>query len=130
MIVFEAPHFKLYWHEGSPQYVQTEWHGFVGKEKIEKGLTRALKLVKEKHATLWLSDLRDMHVFSEEAQKWLLENFYPQMVKAGIKKLAFVKPQLIVTYLSLQRVVSNYDLHSLQFDFFDTIEAAEEWLKQ
>jgi hypothetical protein len=92
MIIFEAPHFKLYWHADSPQYVQTEWHGFVGQERIEKGLTRVLEWVKQKHVTLWLSDLG--------------------------------------TCMSFQRVVSNCDLYALQFDFFDTIEAAEEWLRQ
>ncbi|MDP1834987.1 MAG: hypothetical protein Q8K75_03565 [Chlamydiales bacterium] len=126
MKYFESKYVTVSWQE-SQQCIHTVWHGYVPSAEFRKGLLKGIELGIKVHAKRWLSDLRDMHIISIEDQKWIETTFYPRMLLVGIRKLAFLKPTLPVTLMSVQRVIKKYDNKRLETAFFAEAGQAYAW---
>lgn len=127
MKYYETPYVTVTWEENY-LCVHTQWHGPVPSDEFRSGLLKGLELVLRKHASLWVSDIREMHVVSTDDQQWISKVFYPRLVSAGIKKLAFVKPARPVTLMSVHRIVKQYDEKKLRTGFFNDLATAYAWL--
>ncbi len=128
MLYFQSPHVNVYW-ESTPPCVHTEWHGFVTNDNLKGGLLKAVELAKEKKAWCWLSDLTDMHVYDMDDQDWIIKEFFPLLLSIGIERLAFIKPKLPVTKMSIDRIMKACDPKNEKSRIFDTLEDAYQWLE-
>lgn len=127
MLFHETDFVKIYWDE-APQCVRTEWHGFVQDDDLKESLTTALTLAESKNSSRWLSDLRDIFVYTPEQQEWLTRQFYPKLKAIGIKKFAVLNPSKAVAKMSIQHIFKSFEYSGLQIQFFDELEPAYVWL--
>ncbi|MDP1834358.1 MAG: hypothetical protein Q8K75_00365 [Chlamydiales bacterium] len=127
MLYFKSEFVSVFWDD-EPQCVHTEWHGFATKHNLKGGLLKAIELAKKKGATRWLADLRDMHVYDLKDQEWIIKEFVPLLRLAGISKIAFIKPLLPVTMMSVTRLINTCDPKREQTELFDNLQSAYSWL--
>ncbi len=127
MLYFQSPHVTVYW-ESNPPCVHTEWHGFVSHDNLKEGLLKAVELAQDKKASCWLSDLTDMHVYEMDDQQWIINEFFPLILSIGIQRLAFIKPKLPVTKMSIDRIMKSCDPKKEKSAMFDNFPDAYKWL--
>jgi hypothetical protein len=116
------------WDE-TAQCVICEGVGFNKEEKVKAGLNSVLELLKQKKATRMLTDMKQVAPFGKEIENWIEQEWLPQMIAAGLKRQAFVMPQSAVTRMILDKTVQNTPSSGREMAFFDSQEAAKEWLR-
>ncbi|WP_343132685.1 hypothetical protein [Haloterrigena salifodinae] len=128
MEYYESPVLTIEWDE-ELQAVTMNWHDFARSEQYREGLDKGLALVKEKNASYWLADLRDLGTVSQEDQQWTQENWHPRAFETDLSYMAIVQPTSVITNLSVddlvQEVGSNVTSH-----MFDNRPDAEGWLRE
>jgi len=100
-----------------------EWNGLV---TIQKCLTVGLEIIREKKATRWITDSREMPVLPPEAQKWTNEVWWPQAVELGFRWLAVVMPESAISQMALTR--SIMDSMRQEINYFGSTDEAIQWL--
>ena len=78
-----------------------------------------------------LFDTRDAYYpVSAELDAVIERELTPIVMKAGVKKIAFVLPTDIVSQIAVEHLVMNLgiDHEQIQRQFFDSREKAEQWL--
>lgn len=111
------------------QCVICEGVGFNKEDKVKAGLNSVLELFKQKKATRMLTDMKQVAPFGKEIETWIEQEWLPQMIAAGLKSQAFVIPQSAVTRMILDKTVQKDSSPGREVAFFDSQEAAKEWLR-
>ena len=109
------------------QCVVCEATGFFRDDKIKEGMNNVLELFKQKHSTKLLSDISQVAPFSKAIDNWIEQDWMPRMIEAGLHSLAFVIPKNVVTRMIMEKTDTT-STEDLSMVFFDSQEAAKEWL--
>lgn len=127
MIYFEKDYLTVHWND-TAKYVLMEWRKFVIGTDFRQGLDKGLQLVQEKQSTRWLADLRKLGVVAQEDQQWSNENWFPRAINAGLRRMAIVMPENIVSKWSVEKIMEKVPGTNLTVHYFDNIEKAKQWL--
>jgi hypothetical protein len=128
MINFESPNLSVGWDE-TLQSVIMEWTGFVYGGNFKKMVGQGLDLLIEKKGCKWLANLSKMEVIAQEDQRWLDEEWFPRAAQAGVKYIAMVRPEKVISQISVRRVIGKVGGLEIETAYFDSPEKAKEWLK-
>lgn len=125
MLYFEAPHILIQWDEVG-KIVVVEWRGFFPSDKMRSGAEKVLELIKEKKAAKMLTDTSKSRVVSPEDQNWIVNDWRPRAIKAGIYYMASVVPQDIIAQMAMNRLSTL--LKDVETGYFSTVAEAKAWL--
>ena len=123
------PFLTIHWDEGN-DCVWMEWKQFVKGKEFREGLDEGLGLLKEKGATRWLADTRKLSVLDMEDQDWTIVHWFPRAIRAGLERMAIVRPTKAVAMMSVNDVMRKADLRGLAVAYFDSLEDARAWIRQ
>jgi hypothetical protein len=102
-------------------------------EEYRTVLNTVLKALAAHRTGKLLADSRRMRAIPQEDQDWLMKDWVPRSVKAGLKHSAVVLPKSTLGQMSLQRlslVGTGQKLVSTNgSSYFETLEEAKKWLK-
>lgn len=129
MIYFDETYLQVI-YEGDVPCVHMSWKTFSTSEEMRAGLEKGLELVREKNASKWLADVRQMGIISEEDQKWSNEDWFPRALAAGIKYMAVIVSEDIFNKMSVEEIMNNVPGTDLTSHYFNSIEDAREWLSK
>ncbi|MDW7695039.1 hypothetical protein R9C00_29390 [Flammeovirgaceae bacterium SG7u.111] len=105
-------------------YLYINWIGFQREEDIYKAGEAALKIFQGLDCTKILNDNTNVKGPWNKAAEWTQSYWFPEMIKAGLQKFAWVFSENLFAELSATQAMPNTDLvHK-----FSTYEKAEEWL--
>jgi hypothetical protein len=133
-IYFENAHVTLYFNPNlhavgtwfRPAALGAGWNG---TETIKLALEKGLELIKEKRATRWIADTREMPVMPPDAQQWCTEDWWPRALSAGFRWLAILLPGSILAKLAIDEAIQASMEHAeSETRYFGTVEGAKEWL--
>lgn len=127
MPFYESPELRIDWDEQN-QCVIMEWKGFVTGKTFRDSVDKGLELLIEKRSHKWLADLSKMGVISQEDQKWADEDWFPRAVKAGIRYMAMIRPQKIISQMSVRNVISQVGDLKIETEYFENAKDAKAWL--
>lgn len=91
-IILRTPGAALYFHP-APGIVHHEILRPIHGEEFRRLLLRGTEVLKQHHATRWLSDERKNAPLSREDGLWTQEVWLPPMLEAGWKIWAMVQPE-------------------------------------
>lgn len=109
-----------------------EWHGFANAADFI-ALQEAVLAYFEAHSTParpWgvVGDTRHMGAIPVKAQEWLVAEFNPRMVAAGLREMSVVVSENVFGQLATQRYVQQsaqaHDRYHLRTAFYESSEAA------
>ena len=60
--------------------------------------------------------------------RWSEEIWFPRMIAAGLRYIAFVVPRKVVAQMSVKLVMSGIDESEVRSAYFDDIKDARAWL--
>lgn len=93
--------------------------------------SQALHFIRETKATNWLSDIRHQGVVGPGDSNWLQQEIIPQAIQAGLKKSAAVINPDVFKKFYVQNISNNTNKKDgFEFRFFDSEEAANQWLSE
>lgn len=126
MIYLEETFVTIQW-DAPVRCVQIEWRGFVHSDQIRMGLNKGLELVVQKGTDRWLTDTRQLKIVKTEDQNWVLTDWFPRAIAAGITRMSYVIPEQVLCTMTAKRIMSNIKGVSLETAYFDKVVEARLW---
>jgi hypothetical protein len=132
-IIFSQPYGRVL-VDASVPCVITQWLSFANATEFITMQGFALEYF-EAHSTParpwgWVGDVRQMSAIPDKAQQWLLTDFNPRVMAAGLREVSVVLATSIFGQLATQRYAqdtrqtkSSVELHT---NFFDSLVGAKE----
>ncbi|MDZ7741648.1 MAG: STAS/SEC14 domain-containing protein [Bacteroidota bacterium] len=127
MKYFDKDFLEIYWNEDIHCVVMV-WKKFIRGEDFREGLNTGLELLIEKNASRWLADLRNLKILSNEDQEWSNNEWFPRATKAGIKKMALVKPRSALAKMGVKNIMTRVNKIQVETAYFDNAGEALKWL--
>ncbi|MCP4542072.1 MAG: hypothetical protein GY832_33515 [Chloroflexi bacterium] len=127
MAYFDESYLAIRWDEGT-RCVVMRWKKAVHGQEFRIGLEKGLELVKEKTASRWLADVRNIDALSEDDQEWSNGNWFPRVLSAGIKRNALIVPTSTLRQIAIEAIMSKVEGIDLETAYFDNVEQAKRWL--
>lgn len=124
MKVFDSPNAKIEYDESKKRLTQT-WDGFASSEVFRLAIDATVSFVKTKPVKTILSDTLNQKVVKPDDTEYA-SKVMPQLFGSGVKAMAFVMPQNVLTQMSLKGFAKNMGNDGL--NFFSTISEASKWL--
>jgi hypothetical protein len=103
--------------------------GYAGAERRALEGHKGAEWLERYHATKWLSDDKNNVVVRDDDAHWGDTVWAPSVIAAGFKYWAIVLPMSAVGQLNMQRFAEEYRQRGVTVGTFDTVEAADRWLK-
>lgn len=123
--------FLLITHEKENSLIHLRWKRFATTEEFREGLNAGLKFVMEHKIERWLGNLKDMSVIKESDRIWTNEDWFPQLYKSKLKKMAIVHSQDVFNKLAVSKIMADAraERYFTVAYFHDTGEA-HHWLTE
>ncbi len=69
-----------------------------------------------------------LYTITIEMQEWTNNTIFPQLIKAGIKKIAFLVSSEIIAQISIEQTLEESNASAFAFKYFDVETDAINWL--
>jgi hypothetical protein len=127
--ILDDEHMSLWYHPESG-IVHHRIQKYLVQGGFRKLLTAGAELLETHRATKYLSDDRSNVVVDPEDVKWADENWYPRVIKAGLKRWALVLPSTTVGTLQAKTILQDRRNRGLEVEGFSSLEPAMAWLQK
>src|ERR1700704_6242509 len=126
-VYLDTPYILVSW-DADHRWVLVKWKAWANSAEYRAAQEMVIVALRENRGSRNLTDSTDRKVFSDEDQKWLLENWMPRAAAAGRRWTAIVLPKSALG----RTIAENLDKHPqsklINVKLFDTVEAAAAWL--
>jgi hypothetical protein len=126
-LYYQTQRFHVFWDETVPA-VLCGGEGFVEGEELRTGLNKGIELLVKKRSNRWLAEMKKRKVHTEEDQRWIVDDWTPRAVAAGLRFAAFVLPTSVISKMSLKRMNQVVAERSFEIGYFDDLDEARRWL--
>src|SRR4029077_6616081 len=125
-IYLDEPYLSIRWRS-IPQILFAEWKGFATSAEFRAALLKGVQAIREHHVVGYVSDARKAKVFVAEDTQWVSEVWLPQVLKAGLKRMAMVTADEGLGKAIIEDVAKEIDNHGLAMRKFNSVAAATVW---
>ncbi len=110
--------------------IEYAWKEFVTTNVHKNILEKIFEYTRELGYKKHLIDMREMKVLTEEQQAYVQKEWFPRMLKIGIKAMALINTKSVIAKLSVDRLKTRVDYGGSVFQSgnFDNIDEARKWL--
>ncbi len=123
--------FLLITHEKENRLIQLRWKRYANSEEFREGLMAGLKYVNDLKIERWLANLKNMSVIKEADRIWTNEEWFPQLYKTNLKKMAIVHSQDVFNNLSVNKIMSEAKAERFfTVAYFREVDEAHRWLTE
>ncbi|MCG8308936.1 MAG: hypothetical protein MI975_16190 [Cytophagales bacterium] len=112
-------------HDKQQNYLYLNWVGFQTEEGIYEAGEDILEIFKKLDCSNVINDNREVQGPWNKASEWTQSYWFPAMIKAGLKKFAWIFPDNVFAELSASKAMPNTEVVHKFYEY----EAAENWLK-
>ncbi len=106
------------------------WKKEITKESYQLTFDTVVKTLKTFNSPGWIADLRNQGTVPVNEQIWFSSSVLPEARKQGLKRIAsvgFKSPSKAIYY---NRMIMRCEEMNIQFQDFDTLEEALEWMQE
>lgn len=131
-VLFENKHIKSTYF-ADKNYILNYWtgHSRLTNQDFQKAMTAVADKALNLRAKGILVDTREFNLtIPPEVQEWYDAQIVPKHLKAGILKMAFLLPEDIFAYVSIEQTMDEQKAQAQQTKYFETYEEAENWIIQ
>jgi hypothetical protein len=128
-LYFQSPRFRVFWDAAISAAIGAG-EGFVDGEELRTGMDKGLELLIKNRSSKWLAEMSRRKVHTEEDQRWIVDDWTPRAVAAGLRYTAFVLPTSVIAKMSLKRMTQIVAERSMELGYFDDLEDARRWLSE
>lgn len=121
--LFKAKNIEIS-YDPSNKYLYCNWLGFQNKESIIKSGGIILDLLKQKHVSKVLNDNTQVTGPWQDAAEWTVTEWFPNMIKSGLKHFAWIFSNNIFAELSAKKAMPSSEF----IRSFNDHREAQTWL--
>ena len=125
-IYLDEPYLSIRWRS-VPHILYAELKGYATSAEFRGALLKGVQPIREHHVVGYVSDARKAKVFVTEDLQWVSEVWLPQVVKAGLKRMAMVTADQGLGKAIIEEVAKEIDNHGLSMRKFNSVAAATVW---
>jgi hypothetical protein len=130
MIYYDSPQAQVSWNE-ELKAVTLEFKGFAQGEQYRIPYEKGLELLVQKKAQKWLLNGQKASAIQPDDQAWIAQDFHPRNVASGLKYMAFVQSEKMLSKSSAKRTVSAaLGVSEFTIETFDSLDEAIQWLSE
>jgi hypothetical protein len=108
--------------------IEIVWSGDTTSERFREGTLQMLKELEQKKFSKIIMDMENLNFsVTQEDHDWLKEHYLPQAIKSNLRSIAFVEPGFFNT-LSIANILYPYFPNTINFEIFESFEAASLWI--
>lgn len=136
-IIFSQPYGTVLVDASVPCII-TQWHAFANATEFISLQGFALQYF-EAHSTPaqpwgWVGDVRQMGAIPAKAQAWLIAEFNPRAVAAGLREVSVVVAENVFGQIATQRYIEETHQHqdraALRTQLYDSLANAKQGARQ
>lgn len=121
--------FLLITHETENRLIHLRWKRFATSEEFREGLNAGLKFVIELKIERWLANLKNMSVIKDADRNWTNQEWFPELYKTNLKKMAIVHSQDVFNKLAVSKIMSEARAERFfTVAYFSNANEAHHWL--
>jgi stage II sporulation SpoAA-like protein len=110
--------------------VYTEAQGWSDPSEMAAVLEAGLQALTEYGGSRWLADGRNMKDVKRSDQDWIVQEFFPRALAAGLKRIALVIPKSVVAMKTVDQLVQRLPAAKVEVAYFPTVDEARSWLTE
>jgi hypothetical protein len=121
--------FLLIIYEKKNSLIHLRWKRYATSEEFQEGLNAGLHWVLEYKIERWLANLKNMSVIKDSDRNWTNNEWFPQLYKTSLKKMAIVHSQDVFNNLSVSKIMAEARAERFfTVAYFHDAEEAHQWL--
>ncbi len=124
-VIFENDFMTYYLGEN---YIFSFNKQFSNDEQYRVNLTEMINQVQQQKVTNIIFDAKNFKGTSPANQKWVMEHFVPEVVKAGVRKIALIFPKDAFGQFALKNYIKSAAKDMVEPDMFENKEEAVAWV--
>jgi hypothetical protein len=112
--------------------VYTEAQGWTDPSEMAALLEAGLQALTEHAGSRWLADGRNMKVVKQTDQDWIVQEFFPRALAAGLRRIALVIPKSRLAMTTVDQLVHGLPAATVKVEvaYFPTVAEARSWLTE
>jgi hypothetical protein len=103
------------------------WKRYATSGQLRHVLERLIELLQEHHVSKILADDTALPLIHPEDQAWIVQNWMPRAVAAGLRVAANKNPSTYLGRLAVENVITRQRLFTIRS--FEDLGDARQWLK-
>jgi hypothetical protein len=119
----------VYWDDAN-RWIYVDWRNIPSVETVKRGCEEVLKLLSQKRGNKVLNDNRNVSGSWSAASQWVAEDWFPRMMKAGLKKFAWIQSKASAMSQLSARDSKAKNQNTDVIHLFNDEPEAIDWLKQ
>lgn len=127
MIVHETRNCKLEFDDEHNCLIQN-WTGFSSSELFREIIYATLNEIEDKGISNLISNSKSQKVVAKSDIDWLTIEINPKLVRNGLRRMAFVLPENVITQMSVKHF-TNQGESLLEIRHFSSMDDAKKWIK-
>lgn len=108
---------------------EATWSGATHSDAYREIMTYTVSCIEEQPKPVWLADMRDFKPVAKADQAWTVTEWFPQVIGAGLKKMAVVMPKSAIAGMAAQRTVNSAGEVPIETQYFSDPAEARAWLR-
>jgi hypothetical protein len=110
--------------------VHTEAQSWADPSEMAAVLEAGLQGLTEQGGSRWLADGRNMKAIKQSDQDWIVEEFFPRAVAAGLRRVALVIPKNDLAITTFDQLMHRLPAGKVEVAYFPTVDEARSWLTE
>jgi hypothetical protein len=110
--------------------VYTEAQSWADPTEMAAVLEAGLQGLTEHGGSRWLADGRNMKAIKQSDQDWIVEEFFPRAVAAGLRRFALVIPENDLAMTTVDQLMHRLPAAKVDVAYFPTVDEARSWLTE
>jgi len=104
------------------------WEAFATGEQYREGADDLLEFIKEQDARKLLVNTKGIKAHNDEDQQWLMEEWVPKIIDAGIESSVTVHRDSVVAEMDMEDFYEEMDDFDYESTMTADVEEAREWI--
>ena len=110
--------------------VYTEAQSWADPSEMAAVLEAGLQGLTEHGGSRWLADGRNMKVIKQADQDWIVQEFFPRALAAGLRRIALVIPKNDRAMTTVDQLMHRLPGAKVEVAYFPTVDEARSWLTE
>jgi hypothetical protein len=110
------------------QAVYIEAQSWADPSEMAALMEAGLQALTEHGGSRWLADGRNMKGIKQTDQDWIVQEFFPRAVTAGLERVALVIPKSGLALKTVDQLVERLPAATVEVAYFSTVAEGRSWL--
>lgn len=127
--ILKESYCDIYFDEAD-KILYAKWIGFLKPDQVRRGCSAMTDFIKKNQTKVHLSDHRNLRVLTKDVQDYLTQEWFPEVERAGLRKVAALVSEDIFAKATVESVNHTARVGLLTIRTFDSHHQCLEWLKE